>query len=352
MIAILVFLHILERLDALVQFESRQDSREMLDFVGSVHDQTPSARRCGFFCQKAGWCKTYNHNPQLALCELIVTDLRLLGEETVPTPTKLGWKFYSTVPLVRGCGSLNSINCAKLMVSGPLEILNPISLSWTVADRGDRIQFGSEHQIMTVVNEEHPTQLGVVAANQIAHLLDSDVREFVCDNELNVPGVLYKFELNHFFNNKRAQVTLYANESTFPSDVSELEQSRSVTEHSLHMSFVFIGSAEKLDIWTDPSDGSCPCQFNPIGVTSHLIEGLEAGREYTHYMQLTSAYGKKGAVTSFVQSTFTDVITNSTETTEHSVLLDVKFESGVGNKVKLELKGELGSIQREYFYEF
>ena len=81
------------------------------------------------------------------------------------------------------------------MVSGPLEILNPISLSWTVADRGDRIQFGSEHQIMTVVNEEHPTQLGVVAANQIAHLLDSDVREFVCDNELNVPGVLYKFEL-------------------------------------------------------------------------------------------------------------------------------------------------------------
>ena len=101
-----------------------------------------------------------------------------------------------------------------------------------------------------------------------------------------------------------------------------------------------------------PNEGSCPCQFDPIGVTSYLIEGLEAGREYTHYMQLTSAYGKKGAVTSFVQSMFTDVITNSTDATENSLLLDITFESGLGNVIKFGLKGEQGFIEREYFYNF
>ena len=107
-----------------------------------------------------------------------------------------------------------------------------------------------------------------------------------------------------------------------------------------------------MDIWSVPNEGSCPCQFNPIGVTSHLIEGLEAGKEYTHYMQLTSAYGKKGPVTSLVQSMFTDVITNSTYTSDTGIILNVNFESGLGAMIKIGLMGQLGSIQREYFYVF
>ena len=107
-----------------------------------------------------------------------------------------------------------------------------------------------------------------------------------------------------------------------------------------------------MDIWTEPNEGSCPCQFNAIGVASHLIEGLEAGKEYTHYMQLTSAYGKKGPVTSLVQSMFTDVIANSTGATETSLQLHVTFESGVGTLVTIGLKGELGTIQRNYYYNF
>ena len=107
-----------------------------------------------------------------------------------------------------------------------------------------------------------------------------------------------------------------------------------------------------MDIWTEPNDGPCPCQFNPIGVTSHLIEGLEAGKEYTHYMQLTSAYGKKGPVTSLVQSMFTDVIANSTEAMDTGIILRLDFQSGFGTLVKIGLMGEQGSIRREYFYLF
>ena len=83
-----------------------------------------------------------------------------------------------------------------------------------------------------------------------------------------------------------------------------------------------------------------------------MIEGLQSGKEYTHYMQLTSAYGKKGPVTSLVQSMFTDVIENSTETTDTSLLLHVTFESGMGTLIKIGLKGELGTIQRKYYYNF
>ena len=64
-----------------------------------------------------------------------------------------------------------------------------------MAERGEGIEFGTDYQIMTVTNEEHPTQLGVVTANQIKRILDSDVRHFVCDNGLLLPGIRYTFEL-------------------------------------------------------------------------------------------------------------------------------------------------------------
>ena len=69
------------RMNALVQFEVVPwlDRREMVDLIGSVHENVGSGRRCGLLCLRGGWCKTYNHNPQLRHCELIMSDLRLLG---------------------------------------------------------------------------------------------------------------------------------------------------------------------------------------------------------------------------------------------------------------------------------
>ena len=64
-----------------------------------------------------------------------------------------------------------------------------------MAERGDGIEFGTDYQIMTVTNEEHPTQMGVVTANQISRILDSDVRHFESENGLLLPGFRYTFEL-------------------------------------------------------------------------------------------------------------------------------------------------------------
>ena len=99
------------------------------------------------------------------------------------------------MPLVRGCDSLAAINCAKLAVDQDSTTDDSISLSWTVAERGEGVEFGTDYQILTVTNEEHPTQLGVVTANQIHQFLDSEVRHFVSKDGLSVPGVRYKFEL-------------------------------------------------------------------------------------------------------------------------------------------------------------
>ena len=61
-------------------------------------------------------------------------------------------------------------------------------------------------------------------------------------------------------------------------------------------------------MWNEPLGGSCPCTLDPIGLLSHEVSGLVAGQDYTFYMQLTSAYGKKGPVTSFKVATYTDVV--------------------------------------------
>ena len=97
--------------------------------------------------------------------------------------------------MVRGCGALDVVTCSKLTVDHDSTTNDSISLSWTVAERGEGIEFGTDYQIMTVTNEEHPSQLGVVTANQISRILDSDFRQFVSDNGLSVPGVRYTFEI-------------------------------------------------------------------------------------------------------------------------------------------------------------
>ena len=63
-----------------------------------------------------------------------------------------------------------------------------------------------------------------------------------------------------------------------------------------------------ITIWNQPLGGSCPCTLNAIGLLSHQVTGLVAGQDFTFYMQLTSAYGKKGPVTSFMVATYTDLV--------------------------------------------
>ena len=65
-----------------------------------------------------------------------------------------------------------------------------------------------------------------------------------------------------------------------------------------------------LDIWNEPAGGSCPCTLDPIGLFSYQVTNLVAGQDYVFFMQLTSAYGKKGPVTSFKVSTYTDVVSS------------------------------------------
>ena len=90
---------------------------------------------------------------------------------------------------------MDAANCTKMTVNEFSTTADSISLDWIVAENGDDIQFGSDYQIMTVINEQHPTQLGVLTANQISRRLDCDVRHFVSNNGLSAPGVKYTFEL-------------------------------------------------------------------------------------------------------------------------------------------------------------
>ena len=112
-----------------------------------------------------------------------------------PSRTSAGFNFYSTVLLIRGCDETDAFNCTKITVNKNSTTHYSVSLNWSVADRGDRVQFGIAYQKLTIVNEEHPTQLGVVTANQIDLFLANDIRQFVSNNSLTLPGVLYKFEL-------------------------------------------------------------------------------------------------------------------------------------------------------------
>ena len=110
---------------------------------------------------------------------------------------------------------------------------------------------------------------------------------------------------------------------------------------------------QHVDIWTNPTHSSCPCQVPATGTLTYQISGLEAGKEYTFYMQLTSAYGKVGQIVSFVQSILTDVfLTSSTSAGLDFVILTFAIESGVGSAVEVECTGEKGTFYRANYQEF
>ena len=108
-----------------------------------------------------------------------------------------------------------------------------------------------------------------------------------------------------------------------------------------------------VDIWTNPRYSSCPCQVPATGTLTYQISGLEAGKEYTFYIQLTSAYGKVGLITSFVQSMLTDVfLMSSTHAGLDFVILTFLIESGVGSALEVECRGVMGTFYRANYEEF
>ena len=80
---------------------------------------------------------------------------------------------------------------------------------------------------------------------------------------------------------------------------------------------------------------------------------MEAGKEYTFYMQLTSAYGKLGQIVSFIQSMLTDVLVSSSIVAgpDH-IILNIAIESGIGSLIEVECAGELGSFSRSSYRNF
>ena len=52
------------------------------------------------------------------------------------------------------------------------------------------------------------------------------------------------FDFSLYFNNNTAQFPVNASESTYPSEVTEVEQSRVITEHTVNFTFTFKGSAQ------------------------------------------------------------------------------------------------------------
>ena len=68
-------------LEAVVQYDSipeEMNTRSLTEFVVDTFDHTHSERRCGMQCTRHDYCKSYNHNEHWAMCELIMTDYRLM----------------------------------------------------------------------------------------------------------------------------------------------------------------------------------------------------------------------------------------------------------------------------------
>ncbi|XP_075255812.1 uncharacterized protein LOC142348373 isoform X2 [Convolutriloba macropyga] len=304
-------------------------------------------------CMRREWCKSYNHNSHFTTCELIITDYRLLNMSTVngTESAAVGWRHYSKFDYVRGCGDQNVSECVQLWVERDKTSNTSITCKWTLPDHDHHTTFMTDQEF-TVTNLEHLNQQGVgLPAAEVVHNLMREDREFEVIGA-NIPGVHYDFELNQYFGGVLAQIPLFTSESSYPASVVELSHLRVFTEHTVDIHFTFEGTAEVLDIWNEPSDGICPCSMNPIGLFMFQVSGLKAGQNYNFFLQLTSAYGKKGPITKIEQATYTDVIFNVTSSTTDMIVLSLRFESGTGSEVIMGIKGQLGGIHRKYYCNF
>ncbi|XP_075258494.1 uncharacterized protein LOC142350529 [Convolutriloba macropyga] len=351
MVPNVIFMSKIRATQTIVQFDSQPEEinlRSLTDFAVDTFLNTDTATRCGLQCTKHDYCKSYNHNEHWAICELIITDYRLLDLSTVDGISSFGWRHYSKVNYPRGCVGKSAPDCVRLWVNITLTSDVSITCEWTLADTEE----GTEFLLFTVSNAEHFNQQGVaIPSDTVIHSLDRPDRHFEVIGA-DIPGVHYHFTLSQMFRGNLAQFLLFANESTYPAEILELSHLRVVTEHTLEVHWVFQGTAQFVDIWNEPVGGSCPCTLNAIGTFSLEITNLEAGRNYTFYIQLTSAYGKKGVVTSFKVATYTDEIDNSTTVGTDDLVLFVDFESGTGSEVELQITGQLSGIDRIYFFSF
>ncbi|XP_075254779.1 uncharacterized protein LOC142346155 [Convolutriloba macropyga] len=348
---LVLFFGIINRYEAsVVRFETRYDQfdRNLLEFEVLEVSKIPSVRLCGLICTRAAWCKSYNHNHRMRLCELIMTELRLLNTSTVSSIASHGWHHYTPSPRVRGCTEIETLECVQIWPDGTLTTSDSITILWSLPDQYDT-EFKVDQEL-TIKHDEHLAQFSSINANVEDHNLDSLDRSF-SPIEAMIPGVLYQFQLIDLFEGRPAQFPLLTSESTYPSSVDEVSALRQFTEHTIEFHWTFVGSAQFIDIWTVPNEGSClgGCQISAVGTDAFEITELTAGREYTVYTQLTSFYGKKGPVRHFVQSTYTDIVlSNFTTPYVDSIVFGFIIESGLGSVIVTSIRGTLGSVYQQH----
>ncbi|XP_075239291.1 uncharacterized protein LOC142334849 [Convolutriloba macropyga] len=337
--------------------ELQVNKRELVEFQkGQLFqgDMVATEQMCGLVCKRHDWCKTFNHHALGKVCQLIMTDFRLLNttQDDQSTPLTTGWRHFSPKYFVRGSGSKPIDQSIRLWVNETQTNDNSISVQWSAAEQGDFSSFVITGQQLDITNVDHPSQTGLIAADLISHYPNAQTRTFTSIGHM-IPGVKYNFELNSFYNGAIAQMPLYTSESTFPSFVVENPSLRVITSHTIDIHWTFNGSAQEMDIWHSPITGACPCNLPAIGTLTHQIHSLIAGEEYYLSTQLTSKYGKKGPIRTIIQSTYTDdVIFDDTTTTLTSLDLLVQIESGVGNQMWVDMTPELGGVTGELYKDF
>ncbi|XP_075264007.1 uncharacterized protein LOC142355856 [Convolutriloba macropyga] len=121
----------------ILQYESipeEIDTRSLREFVVDTVEDTHTERRCGMQCTKNNYCKSYNHNEDGALCELIMTDYRLLEKPRVDGNISLGWRHYSKVTYPRGCVGKVARDCVQFWVKTALTSDVSITCAWILSD--------------------------------------------------------------------------------------------------------------------------------------------------------------------------------------------------------------------------
>ena len=107
---------------------------------------------------------------------------------------QIGWRHFTVVDYVRGCDVRRAGDCVQFWVDSSKTVTESISVVWTLADQNGT-SFLGEQQV-TVSNEEHPTQTGVIEASSVTYSLNPADKNFTASLNM-APGVKYVIELRY-----------------------------------------------------------------------------------------------------------------------------------------------------------
>ncbi|XP_075264193.1 uncharacterized protein LOC142356110 [Convolutriloba macropyga] len=159
------------------------------------------------------------------------------------------------------------------------------------------------------------------------------------------PGDLYTIEMSVISLGRRytsnrgdppvAVVRNYTfHESTYPVEPT-IVTDITVTEHTIHFGWTNPAYFEKIYIWLEPADGTCPCIFDNQSPNDATITDVVAGKEYLTHLLAESAFGRNSTLLSFTRSLYTDLVSVNNTLSTHALLTELEFESGVGSTVEM-----------------